>query len=699
MSGGSPRLKGIENRPDPYIVTSFDFVTTPSRRFLAALGVIAASCSLIVSAGENADAATTSSDHVVGRDSFSGSRRLVGAAEVGGSWNVQAPAGGRITTGGNELSVPTVPRGGSFAVVLPAVSALDVSVRHGLKIPAVGSGKLGLYETTEVRRKGSSRYSTTLAVGAGGALTLSADRVVDGRSTQLAKSALGVKARSGTWLNLETRVSGTSPVSVQARVWPAGQDAPAWQVIAKDTSGSALKRPGAVGVDGYLSGGGTPTSLSLKTFEAVATTTTTTPEPAPAPTPVPTASPKPRPTTPAPAPSTPAPAPSTPAPAPSTPAAPGLPVLQQVVTNGFTHPGILNSTTSLEEARAAALAGESPQKPAFEKMKSSRYANLAWTPHPVAYVGCGSYNVVDEGCTEETDDAQAAYTQALMWYFTGDERYATKAKQILNAYSATLKDHKFDSRVYKNGLLQAGWAGQTFTKAAELIRYSGAGWSDSDVSRFETMLKTAFLPRVVNGWTWTSANWQLSMAEATMNIGVFTNDRAVYDNGVGDWRNHVEGSFYLSSDGAKPNFPANTIMKDNNYLEYWSTPKSFVNGLSAETCRDASHVAMELGAALDGAETARIQGLDLYGEQRTRLVSAMEYNLRFINDPSAGGWVCSKPLNLGGTAYRLTFALGYNHFAGRMGVAMPETKRFLSTVGPSGSGLFMSWETLTHSAS
>ncbi len=688
------RLKAIENRPDPFIVTPSTFVTTTPRRLVAALGVVAASCTFLVTAGDIAQAATASTDKVVAKDSFSGTTRAVGAAEVGGTWAVQS-AGGKVTTGGGQLSFPTVPRGGSFAAGLPAVSAGDVTVKHGVKLPSVGAAKVGLYETTEIRRQSDGdRYGTTLTIGAGGALTLSADRVVDGASTQLSKTSLNVKAASDAWLNVETKVSGTSPVTVQARVWLAGQGTPEWQVVAEDTSAAAVKKAGSVGVNGYLSGSGTPTPVAVGAFQAVASVQQAAPVQAPAPAPTTTASP--RPTT-----ATPTPVATTNPTSTAKPAAgstSGLPTLKRVVTNGFTHPGILNGTSNLEESREAVRAGRSPQKPAFDKMKGSRYARLSWTPKPTAYVGCGSYNVVDEGCTAETDDAQAAYTHALMWYYTGDQRHADKAIEILNAYGRTLKDHKFDTKVYKNGLLQAGWAGQTFTKAAELIRYSGAGWSSADVAKFETMLKTAFLPRVVNGWTWTSANWQLTMAEATMNIGVFTNDRATWDNGVGDWRNHVKGSFYLSSDGSKPNFPANTIMKDGNYREYWSNPKQFVDGLAAETCRDASHVAMGLASALDAAETARIQGMDLYGEQKTRLVKAMEFNLRFVNNPSASGWVCPKAMNLGGTGYKLTYALGYNHYATRGGASLPETKKFLGTVTPTGSGIFMNWETLTHSA-
>jgi len=642
-------------------------VTPRSRRLGAFLSAAAAASSLLVVVGSPAHAATT--DTVVGRDAFAGATRPLGSAEVGGTWAVQAPAGGSLTTGGNQVAVSTIPRGGSFSAILPAVSAADVTVRHGLRVPVVGAAKIGLYETTELRRqRDGDRYTSTVTVGSGGALTLSTDRRVDGVATTLGKTTLGLKASSGAWLNVETRVSGSSPVTVEARVWGWGQPVPAWQVSSRDTSAQAVRGAGSVGLSGFLSSSGTPTALALNAFAATATTTV--------------------------APTTGVPAPG-PAPAPA-PAAPGLPVLQRVVTNGFTHPGIVDSAGSLEKARAGALAGQSPWKPALDKLKSSRFANTGWTPHPVAYVGCGSYNVVDEGCTAETDDAQAAYTQALLWYMTGNKANAEKAKQILNAWSAVLKDHKFDTTVYKNGLLQAGWAGETFTKAAELVRYSGAGWSAADVSRFEGMLNTAFLPRVRNGWTWTSANWQLSMAEATMNIGVFTNNRAVFDDGVGDWRNHVKGSFYLAGDGAKPYFPTGTIMKDSNYREYWSQPKAFTSGLGAETCRDASHLSMGLAAALNAAETARNQGLDLYGEQRQRLVAAMEYNARFINNPAASGWVCPKPIALGGTAYSLTWTIGYNQYAGRLGVAMPETQRLLGSVGTTGSGIFMNWETLTH---
>ncbi len=128
--------------------------------------------------------------------------------------------------GGNQLGVSTVPRGGSFAAGLPSVAAADVTVKHGLRLPSITSAKLGLYETTEMRRQADGdRYQATLTVGAGGALSLSADRAVDGQSTQLAKVALPLKATSNGWLTVETKVSARRPSRCRPGV-PGRHDRP-----------------------------------------------------------------------------------------------------------------------------------------------------------------------------------------------------------------------------------------------------------------------------------------------------------------------------------------------------------------------------------------------------------------------------------------------------------------------------------------
>ena len=52
-----------------------------------------------------------------------------------------------------------------------------------------------------------------------------------------------------------------------------------------------------------------------------------------------------------------------------------------------------------------------------------------------------------------TADFEAAYTQSLLWYITGDETYAQAAIAILNGWSAVLKNH-----TGSNGPLQAAWS-------------------------------------------------------------------------------------------------------------------------------------------------------------------------------------------------------------------------------------------------
>jgi hypothetical protein len=99
------------------------------------------------------------------------------------------------------------------------------------------------------------------------------------------------------------------------------------------------------------------------------------------------------------------------------------------------------------------------------------------------------------GCKEERSDALAAYSMALRWAYTQDKQYANKAVEILDAWSSTLKSHVSTSSPEQVGL-QSGWAGSTWARAAEIIRYTAAGWSESGIQEFEAMLRNVYLPQV-----------------------------------------------------------------------------------------------------------------------------------------------------------------------------------------------------------
>jgi hypothetical protein len=48
----------------------------------------------------------------------------------------------------------------------------------------------------------------------------------------------------------------------------------------------------------------------------------------------------------------------------------------------------------------------------------------------VVFSSCSNPNY---GCTDERQDAVAAYTDALVWYIAPDARYAQKAIEIMDA--------------------------------------------------------------------------------------------------------------------------------------------------------------------------------------------------------------------------------------------------------------------------
>ena len=147
------------------------------------------------------------------------------------------------------------------------------------------------------------------------------------------------------------------------------------------------------------------------------------------------------------------------------------------------HPGILLDDARLDAVKAHLAAGQEPWTTAMAQLRQSRWASLDWEARPRAVVECGPYSKPSHGCSEERDDAVAAYTHALVFALSGDARHARKGIEILNAWSAVVTDHTLH-----NAPLQSAWAASIFPRAAEILRHRGAGWDAAEVARFETML-------------------------------------------------------------------------------------------------------------------------------------------------------------------------------------------------------------------
>jgi hypothetical protein len=355
----------------------------------------------------------------------------------------------------------------------------------------------------------------------------------------------------------------------------------------------------------------------------------------------------------------------------------------------FVHPGVTVSKGQLDFARSKVTAGAQPWKGAFDQMMASRYADLNRTPKPRAIVECGSYSNPNYGCTDEREDAIAAYTHALAWYFTRDERHARKAIELMDAWSAVLRDH-----TNSNAPLQTGWAGSSWPKAAEIIKYTYTGtWANS--GRFATMLRTVYLPEIINGSN-SNGNWELSMMEAAVGISVFLEDKTSYDKAMAKFRTRTAAYVYLESDGALPRtVPSQNLDTRDKVVKYWQGQTTFVNGLSQETCRDFTHTGYGLSAISHVAETSRIQGQDLYGtDVGERLRHGLGFHARYELGTAAPGWLCGGSLKPG---LGPITEVGHNALAHRLGHAMTNTETLTLRGRPAGSNnLFVAWETLTH---
>lgn len=354
-------------------------------------------------------------------------------------------------------------------------------------------------------------------------------------------------------------------------------------------------------------------------------------------------------------------------------------------------PAVLNNLAELEFIKTKVAAGAAPWKAAYDKLRTSTPADPARSPKPRATVECGPYNEPNFGCNDESTDSKAAYAHALLWRLTGDAAHASKSAAFLDAWSATLKSH-----TNHNAPLQASWTAPLFARAAVILKETYPAWPAANRERLSKLFIEAFLPLIRNGNPTFNGNWELSYVEALMSIAVYTGDTAAWNQGVFLWRKRVPAYLYLKTDGERPIKPYGTTSFDKPAAleERWYNPRVWPDGLAQETCRDFGHTQMGIAAAVNAAEIAWKQGLDLYTGEARRITAAMEFHAGLLLGNPAPAGLCGGTLDKG---LGQTWEIAYNHYHDRMGMDLPLTRRLiLERVRPSGIGTHMAWESLTH---
>lgn len=354
----------------------------------------------------------------------------------------------------------------------------------------------------------------------------------------------------------------------------------------------------------------------------------------------------------------------------------------------FVHPGVLLNREMLERVKARIDAGEQPWTRALAQAKASVWGDLGYVAQPREVVSCGSYSNPDIGCSDEKRDVVAAYTHALLWVYTGERAHAEKAIEIMEAWGSVLKDHTLS-----NAPLQAAWVAEVYPRAAEIIRYTYDGWSAERAARFGAFLREVYLPEFENGHAG-AGNWEASMIEALLNIAVYTDDHASFERALAMWRRRTPAYIYSPKDGPTPVPPPHGKSSASALVKFWHGQRDMMPGLSQETCRDIHHTQYGLAGIINAAETAFIQGVDLYAEEAERLRDGLEFHARLLNGAAPPDNLCGGALtrNLPDPMWEIAL----NHFGNRRGEDLPATRALVMTIRPTQTDHHMCWETLTH---
>ncbi|MEN8661555.1 MAG: alginate lyase family protein [Lentimonas sp.] len=333
-------------------------------------------------------------------------------------------------------------------------------------------------------------------------------------------------------------------------------------------------------------------------------------------------------------------------------------------TQGFIHPGILHTEADLLRMKQQVAAGNQPWASGFEVLRDHSQSASNYEVQG-GFEETGRKPSVRS--SEHESDANAAYQNAMMWAITGEQAHADKAIEIIDAWSVDL-----EKITGKDAILSAGISGVKFIAAAEVLRHTDSGWSQSDVLRAEKMFTNVYYPVCEDMADFANGNWALAALQTVMAIAVFTDDQRMFDRAV-KW-------FHRG--------------KDNARLTHYVINK---DGQCQESGRDQQHTMLGLGYLSVVAEIGWNQGHDLYGAKDNRILAGFEYTasynlgneVSFEETTDTTGKYHHEEISeegRGDFSRRPIFEMVYYHYKGRMGIECPFTEQVVNQMRPEGPG-------------
>ena len=324
----------------------------------------------------------------------------------------------------------------------------------------------------------------------------------------------------------------------------------------------------------------------------------------------------------------------------------------------FTHPCIPNTLEELDTIKANL--DKQPWKQGYAVLAGDSKSQLNYTMRgPFASVSRAPYLNLNEW----RSDMVAVYNLSRMWYFTGNEAYAQKARDILIAWANT---HTYFGAW--EAALELGDYAVCYGGGASILRGTWPGWTEADTTTVKNyFLNTLWPAALIGGDVIGPANKGALYMAGGISIAAFCDDTAKFDHIINHYRT-FHGSGLM-----------NTLP----------------TGQMGESGRDAGHAFGTLNGMTFVAEVAWKQGIDLYSELDNRLLAVGEYYARntFTTDNPyvPFGTIDWQWMNNGYgpyTANRGAFYLLQNAYKNRKGLATPWIDRKLQEQSVDG-GNFM----------
>lgn len=276
-------------------------------------------------------------------------------------------------------------------------------------------------------------------------------------------------------------------------------------------------------------------------------------------------------------------------------------VSMAVRSQTFTHPGIPLSGSDLSTLKAHVQAGDYPWKQAYDILAADGRSQLTYQMQgPFDSVARNiNYNL-----NQWRSDMAASFNLSMMWYFTGNEAYAAKARDILVAWAN--KQTGFGGQ---EANLDLGDYAYAYGGAASILRGTWSGWTVSNTADVKKLFNNVYWPASgCAGYALGPANkGTLSIAGGAA-VAAFSDDPAKVAH-------VIELMRYIGSTGFKNTLPS---------------------GEHGESGRDQGHSHGMWSSLAFAAEVLWKQGLDMYSELDNRLLALAEYFARRNTGESIG---------------------------------------------------------------